>query len=74
MPHARIVRVERNADMKYEALGTATLEEHDGRTKLTQVTTYPTQQMRDWLLTSGMTQGIGQRYDHLDEYVASQQQ
>jgi len=74
VPHSRIVQVERfSADPTTEALGTLTLEEQDGRTRLTRVIKYPSQQMRDWLLKSGMSKGLRQVYDHLDEYVALQQ-
>jgi uncharacterized protein YndB with AHSA1/START domain len=73
VPPSKIVRVE-NAGGGYQAEGTVTLDEQDGRTKFTQVTRYPNQQMRDWLLNSGMREGLGSCFEHLDEFLALQKQ
>ena len=50
---------------------TMTLEEHDGRTTLTATARYDGIESRDAVLQSGMTEGAGETFDRLEEYLAS---
>jgi uncharacterized protein YndB with AHSA1/START domain len=43
----------------------------DDRTAMTLSVVYPTQEIRDGWVASGMTEGLGQGYDRLDEVLAS---
>ena len=54
-----------------EVLVTVELVERDGRTTLTSTALYPSQQVRDTLLESGMARGAGETYDRLAEMLAS---
>ncbi len=49
-----------------------TLEDLDGRTRLTMVTTLPDQPSRDGLLASGMAYGVGEGYEQLDELLTDE--
>jgi uncharacterized protein YndB with AHSA1/START domain len=55
-----------------EALDTLVLVEHDDKTRATTTVLYESQEIRDAVLESGMTRGVGESYDVLDEYLASQ--
>ena len=54
-----------------EALDTTVLVEEDGKTTLTTTVLYASQEARDAALKSGMTRGIIESYDKLEEYVVS---
>lgn len=50
---------------------TATFDEHDGRTTLTNVCQYPSKETRDAIIDSGMETGLQETYDQLDEVLAT---
>jgi uncharacterized protein YndB with AHSA1/START domain len=54
-----------------EALDTMVLVEEDGKTTLTTTVLAPSQEARDAVLESGMTRGVAESYDMLDEVLAS---
>lgn len=49
---------------------TAELNEADGRTQLAATVRYPSQEVRDMVLASGMTRGAGISYDALEDLLA----
>jgi uncharacterized protein YndB with AHSA1/START domain len=49
---------------------TAEFEEIDGRTKMTNVSVFDTQEDRDGMLSSGMEGGMNETYARLDEVLA----
>jgi uncharacterized protein YndB with AHSA1/START domain len=53
-----------------EALVTTTFEEHGGRTTLTLTMSFESQDVRDQVLLTGMTDGMAQSYDRLDELLS----
>jgi uncharacterized protein YndB with AHSA1/START domain len=73
-PPERIVNTEKFDQPWYpgEAVGTAVLTEHGGRTTLTTTVLYDSREIRDGALQSGMEQGIAAGYATLDEIFASQ--
>ena len=52
---------------------TAVFTEEGGKTRLTVTARYPTHEVRDTVLASGMARGAGISYDRLDELVAELQ-
>jgi uncharacterized protein YndB with AHSA1/START domain len=54
-----------------ELLVTTVLEEREGATTLTSTVRFPSKEVRDMLLESGMTSGLGEHYDKLAEFLAS---
>jgi uncharacterized protein YndB with AHSA1/START domain len=48
---------------------TYTFEEHDGKTTITSSATFPTKELRDQVVSSGMEEGAAETYDRLDEYL-----
>ena len=48
---------------------TLILTEHDGRTTLVQRMRFPSQEIRDMVLQTGMADGVGQSYDRLAELL-----
>ncbi len=44
-------------------------EEHDGKTTVTSSATFPSAEVRDAVLESGMETGAAETYDRLDEYL-----
>ena len=48
---------------------TLTLQERDGKTLLTSVAAYESQEVRDMVLQSGMETGAAETYDRLAEYL-----
>jgi uncharacterized protein YndB with AHSA1/START domain len=52
------------------AVETMTLEELDGKTKLTVVSRYASVEDRDGIIASGMEVGVRDSYDRLEEYLA----
>lgn len=73
-PPERIVNTEKFDEPWYpgEAIGTAVLTEHAGRTTLTTTVRYDSREIRDGALKSGMEQGITAGYAALDDVLASQ--
>ena len=54
-----------------ELLVTAVLVEQGGKTTLTNTSLFPSKEVRDALIKSGMTSGAAETYDKLAEYLAS---
>ena len=52
-----------------ESVVTSVLTEEAGKTRLTATCVYPSQEVRDIVLQSGMTRGAGISYDKLEELV-----
>ena len=50
---------------------TLTLEERDGKTILTTRSVFPSAEVRDAVLASGMSEGAAETWDRLAEYVAT---
>lgn len=48
---------------------TYTFEEHDGKTTITGSAVFPSQEVRDEVLDSGMVSGAEETYERLDEYL-----
>jgi uncharacterized protein YndB with AHSA1/START domain len=67
----RTVNVEAMEGTPGEALVTTTLVEHDGRTTMTMVMAFPSQEIRDMVLQTGMATGAGESYDVLGELLAT---
>jgi uncharacterized protein YndB with AHSA1/START domain len=53
-----------------ESVVTAELTEENGKTRLTVTVQYPSLQVRDAVIASGMERGAGLSYDHLDEIAS----
>lgn len=56
-----------------ESIVTSVLTEEGGKTRLTVSCLYPTMQVRDMVLSTGMTKGAATSYDRLEEVAASLQ-
>jgi len=65
IPGQRIVQTEAFDGYPGEAVNTTTFEERDGRTIVTVCLEYPSREIRDAVLGSGMTDGAGEAYDRL---------
>lgn len=52
---------------------TAVFTEEGGKTRLTVTARYPSQEVRDMVLSSGMSEGAGISYDRLEDLVAELQ-
>jgi len=65
----RFVSTESFDDYPGESLNTLVLSEEDGETKITTTVLYPSKEVRDAVLGSGMTGGASQTYDRLAEYL-----
>jgi uncharacterized protein YndB with AHSA1/START domain len=48
---------------------TYVFEEHDGKTTLTTTSVFPSAEVRDEVIESGMVSGAEETYDRLDEYL-----
>jgi uncharacterized protein YndB with AHSA1/START domain len=68
----RLVQTEKFDESWYpgEALATAVLVEHKGRTTLTTTVLYESREARDGILKSGMERGVAASYDRLEELLA----
>jgi uncharacterized protein YndB with AHSA1/START domain len=53
---------------------TAEFTDEDGMTRMTATVRYPSQDVRDMVLASGMSHGAGLSYDRLEDLVAALQQ
>jgi uncharacterized protein YndB with AHSA1/START domain len=71
-PPARIVQTFEFEGMPgHIALETLTLEEHEGKTRLTVRALYDSVEDRDGILQSGMEGGVRESWDRLEEYLAT---
>ncbi|MGH7468654.1 MAG: SRPBCC family protein [Longimicrobiales bacterium] len=52
-----------------DSLSTLTLTEKNGRTKLTYLMTYPSKEIRDQAVGTGMTDGMATSYDRLEREI-----
>ena len=70
-----LVTTERNVDCEAgegaETIVTTRFTEHDSRTVVTSCITYPSTQLRDAVLRSGMERGVAEAYDRLADELAS---
>jgi uncharacterized protein YndB with AHSA1/START domain len=65
VPPERFVSTESFDDFPGESLNTLTLTEEDGKTTITVTVLYPSKEVRDAVLASGMQEGASQTYDRL---------
>jgi uncharacterized protein YndB with AHSA1/START domain len=68
-PH-RLVSTEQFDDYPGPSVNTIVLAERDDCTAMTLTVRYPDRATRDGWVASGMTDGLGQSYDRLDEVLA----
>lgn len=69
-PH-RLVSTEKFDDFPGPSINTLELESRgDDRTAMTLTVRYPSREIRDGWVASGMADGLGQGYDRLDEVLA----
>ena len=72
-PPARLVTTENNGDCdaraEHESIVTLELTEHAGRTTLTNTVRFPTREIRDAVLASGMDRGVAQGYERLADTI-----
>lgn len=67
----RVVSTESFDDYPGESLNAVALAEEGGRTTITTTVAYPSREVRDAVLESGMPEGASQTYDRLADYVRS---
>lgn len=67
----RIVHNERFNDDPNDAQITTTLVEHAGKTTMTLTMVFPSQEIRDAVVKTGMSDGAGESYDELEKLLAS---
>ncbi|MGH3759395.1 SRPBCC family protein [Actinophytocola sp.] len=69
----RIVTTESNVDCEaradHETLATVVLTEHAGRTTLTNTVRFPTREIRDAVLASGMEHGVAEGFERLADLL-----
>jgi uncharacterized protein YndB with AHSA1/START domain len=70
-PPDRSVHMESFDDFPGEAQVTTVLVERDGKTTLTATVLYPSQEVRDAVIQSGMEHGAAESYDKLAELLAA---
>jgi uncharacterized protein YndB with AHSA1/START domain len=68
-PPERIVSTESFDDYPGESLNTVVLTEEHGKTTMTVTVLYPSKEVRDAVLNSGMQAGASETYDRLAEYL-----
>lgn len=68
-PPERLVTTESFDDFPGESLNTLTLTEEQGGTRITVSVLYPSKEIRDAVLQSGMREGASQTYDRMDEHI-----
>jgi uncharacterized protein YndB with AHSA1/START domain len=73
-PPERSVHVESFDDFPGESRVTAVFTEHDGQTTMTATILYPSKEVRDAVIQSGMEHGAAESYDKLAELLAAQVQ
>jgi uncharacterized protein YndB with AHSA1/START domain len=71
VPPERSVHMESYDDYPGESQVTAVFVEQGGKTTLTATVLYPTQEVRDAVIKSGMEHGAAESYDRLAELLAS---
>jgi uncharacterized protein YndB with AHSA1/START domain len=73
VPHTRIVCAEVFEPMRSagEAIVTISLEERDGKTHVVERLLYPSKEVLDGTIQSGMERGMRESFDQLDALVAS---
>ena len=71
VPPERSVHMESFDDYPGESTVTTVLVEHNGRTTLTATVRYPSKEVRDAVIQSGMEHGAAESYDKLAELLAS---
>ena len=70
VPPERLVSTESFDDYPGESLVTGVLVEHDGKTTMTATILYPSREVRDAVLKSGIEHGAAETYDKLAEMLA----
>jgi uncharacterized protein YndB with AHSA1/START domain len=70
-PPERSVHMESFDDYPGESQVTAVFTEHEGTTTLTATVLYPSKEVRDIVIQSGMEHGAAESYDKLAELLAS---
>ena len=63
--------LEGNAFPPDAAVGTVTFEERDGHTTVVSTFRYPSKEVRDLVVESGMEEGAAVSYDRLEELLAT---
>ena len=71
MPPEGLVTTESFDDYPGESLNTLTLSEEEGRTTMTTRVLYPSKEVRDAVIQSGMQEGASETFDRLTEYLPS---
>jgi uncharacterized protein YndB with AHSA1/START domain len=71
-PPERLVSTESFDDYPGETLNTLTLSEEEGRTTYTVTVLYPSKEVRDAVLESGMQDGASESFDRLAEHLQAQ--
>ena len=71
VPPERSVHIETYDDYPGESIVTAVLTEDGGKTTLTVTVTYPSAEVRDIVLQTGMEHGAAESYDKLAELLAA---
>jgi len=71
LPPAKSIHTESFDDFPGESQVTSVFTEHEGNTKLVATILYPSREIRDAVIKSGMEQGAAESYDKLDEMLAS---
>jgi uncharacterized protein YndB with AHSA1/START domain len=69
-PPDRLVHTETFDDYPGESIVTTVLVENGGRTTMTATMLYPSQEIRDIVISSGMEHGAAESYDRLAEVLA----
>ncbi len=70
-PPSRLVSTESFDDFPGDSLVTITLEEKDGKTVFTLLGRYPSKEIRDIVVQTGMEHGAAESYDRLNELVVT---
>ena len=71
IPPARSVHIESFDDYPGESQVTATFVEQEGKTTFTATVLYPSKEVRDIVIQTGMEHGAAETYDRLAELLAS---
>jgi uncharacterized protein YndB with AHSA1/START domain len=67
----RVVQTEKFDDYPSEAVVTSTFREAAGKTTLHVVVAFPSEEIRDLVMRTGMAEGAGESYDKLAEVIAA---
>jgi uncharacterized protein YndB with AHSA1/START domain len=71
VPPGRLVSTEAFDDYPGDSLVTLILVQDGGTTTMTSTSSYPSQEIRDMVINTGMEHGAAETYDRLAEYLAS---